>query len=161
MKKIAWCVPLSFVIAVIFLLGNAASAQAATICGWTAISVGTNEYVYTWSCYDNGGVEGREDIKYGTRPGSNNPRDGGGGGNGAAQDTAEKITGVIKKAKDLCRKPSEKCEVWGQRMTLPQPAGSGFCTNISAALPLIGTAVCINTVNAEVNLNDCANVGCP
>jgi hypothetical protein len=86
---------------------------------------------------------------------------GGGGGTSAAQDTAAKITGVIKKAKDLCKKESEDCGSWGSRMTAPQPAGSGFCTNISAALPLIGTAVCINTVNQEVNLNYCANVGCP
>ena len=113
MKKIVWCVPLSFVTAVIFLLGNAASAQAATICGWTAISVGANEYIYTWSCYDNGDG-GREDIKYGTRPGSTNPREGGGGGNEASESRAQSIISRI--LKNSCVKSGEDCGAFGVRL---------------------------------------------
>jgi hypothetical protein len=155
MKKIAWCVPLSFVIAVIFLLGNAASAQAATICGWTAISVGTNEYVYTWSCYDNGGDEGREDIKYGTRPGSNNPRDGGGGGGTSATEkptTEEGFKKLWKLTKDLCKKSTESCAEWGVRIEL------NYCALRAGSL----VSICNLAVHSEQEgLNSRKNVECP
>jgi hypothetical protein len=85
----------------------------------------------------------------------------GGGAISVSPETQAKIIAVIKQSKDLCKKESEECGAWGARMTAPKPIGSGFCTNISAALPLIGTSLCIQAVNIEVNLNYCANVGCP
>jgi hypothetical protein len=152
MKKIVWFVQLVLFTIVIFLSSNALAACA---------------YDENGNCIKMVIIAGDDDE--GTS-GGGSPIGGGligcggcggGGGNGAAQDTAQKITDAIKKSKDLCKKASEDCGSWGSRMTAPQPAGSGFCTNISAALPLIGTSVCINTVNIEVNLNYCANVGCP
>lgn len=120
MKKIVWCVPLSFVTAVIFLLVNASSAQAAMICGWTAISVGANEYIYTWSCYDNGGDEGREDNKYGTRPGSNNPREGGGGGGTGATKPDDKLVGelivkLVTEYEPPCQASNERSDLYAVR----------------------------------------------
>ena len=105
MKKIAWCVPLGFVTAVIFLLGNVSTAQAATVCEWAYISVGGNEYIRQLVCYENGG-EGREDVKYGTRPGSNNPREGGGGNNGAAETYK---TDTLKTDRRFCIRSNDTC----------------------------------------------------
>ena len=113
MKKIAWCVPLSFVTAVIFLLGNAAPAQAALVCEWGYISVGGNEYIRQLICYENGG-EGREDIKYGTRPGSNNPRDGGAGGFGGGDNNAAPTLAQL--VKNFCIKEGESQQDWADRV---------------------------------------------
>jgi hypothetical protein len=101
-------------------------------------------------------------------PGNDQGPGGSGGASGGGAKEPDKPTldetlaSVIKKAKDLCKKSSEDCGSWGSRMTNPvATGGSGFCVNISATYPLIGTSLCIQSVNREVNLNSCANVGCP
>ncbi len=85
----------------------------------------------------------------------------GGGGTSISPETQDKIINAIKASKTYCKKSSEDCGAWGSRMTAPMPIGSGFCPNISTILPVIGQALCNQAVTFGVNLNGCANVGCP
>jgi hypothetical protein len=141
------------------LMLTSLSASALEVnCRWVNIEV-SGEGGWRYEC-DTVPDLPPDDVINGTQPGGGGTATGG-GAISVSPETQAKIIAVIKQSKDLCKKESEDCGAWGARMTAPKPIGSGFCTNISAALPLIGTSLCIQAVNIEVNLNYCANVGCP
>ena len=95
------------------------------------------------------------------------PPEVGGGGTAAAGTTTEKVIALLKAGQ--CKKASEDCVTWGQRMTTPlgaptpngQSTGTGFCQTVSVGLLGVATAICTNVVNLEVNAEMCVNISCP
>jgi len=78
--------------------------------------MGTNEYIYKWSCYDNSDG-GREDIKYGTSP-VREGGVGGGGGVGVKPDNkliGELIVKLVNEYEPPCQKSNEPPDVYAVR----------------------------------------------
>ena len=83
------------------------------------------------------------------------------------QTAREKVIGLLKAGH--CKKASDDCVTWGQRMTTPkglptpnaQSTGTGFCQAASVGILGVAIAICTNIVNLEVSAEGCYNVSCP